>query len=55
MLGVLLVLSLIALIVIAFFVRDGSVGLCLYRPNKKPPGHLAQEVAGERDVAFAVK
>jgi hypothetical protein len=25
------------------------------RPKKKPPGHLAQEVAGERVVAFAVK
>jgi hypothetical protein len=23
--------------------------------NKKPPGHSAQEVAGERDVAFAVR
>jgi len=26
-----------------------------YRPNKKPPGLSAQEVASERDVAFAVR
>jgi hypothetical protein len=25
------------------------------RPNKKPPGLSAQEVASERDVAFAVR
>jgi hypothetical protein len=26
-----------------------------FPPNKKPPGLSAQEVAGERDVAFAVR
>jgi len=33
----------------------GSLDPNLYRPNKKPPGLSAQEVASERDVAFAVR
>ena len=32
-----------------------SLGLLCCRPNKKPPGRSAQEVASERDVAFAVR
>jgi len=32
-----------------------SLGPNRYRPNKKPPGLSAQEVASERDVAFAVR
>jgi len=40
-------------------VELGSSGLAddanLRPPNKKPPGPKAQEVAGERDVAFAVR
>jgi len=36
-----------------FFVE--SIDPNRYRPNKKPPGLSAQEVASERDVAFAVR
>jgi len=36
-----------------FFVE--SIDPNCYRPNKKPPGLSAQEVASERDVAFAVR
>jgi len=32
-----------------------SISSNRYRPNKKPPGLSAQEVASERDVAFAVR
>ena len=39
------------------FLQSSSqfLGLFLRRPNKKPPGRSAQEVASERDVAFAVR
>jgi hypothetical protein len=33
----------------------GVLGPSPNRPNKKPPGRKAQEVVGERDVAFAVR
>ncbi len=46
---------LIDFIVIALVVREGQFGSCRCRPNKKPPGRVAQEVAGERDVTFAVR